>query len=311
MREGAGPLVEVIVVNYNNLEDTSECLASLKRLDYRNLRITVVDNGSTDGSGGRLAEEFPEVDLVFSRENLGYAGGNNLGMTRALERGAELVWLLNNDAVAERESLSALVRAALEHPEAGILGSLVCSDREPHEPESFGGKRTRHRLRPRTRWPRAGEVRDPVETDFVTGASLMARAETIRQVGLLEPSFFLYYEDTDWCLRARRRGWKVLLVPSSRVLHKRGSTTLRDKPAMIYYVCRNSLLCCSRNFPGWLPVLLPSCFRRFFLNYLGRYMIKGFERTELECALMGLRGIADFLRGRFGRLEERGRAPAK
>jgi len=301
--------VEAIVLNHDNYEDTAECLASLAALDYPDCRVTVVDNGSTDGSDRRLREEFPWARFILNGENLGYAEGNNRGIETALEEGADLVWLLNNDTVVEKETLGALVRAAAENPRAGLFGSVVCRYDDPGKVESAGGRRVRHRVRNLTAKTSSGtgsHGAEPFEADFVTGASLMARSSAVREIGLLDPSYFLYFEDTDWCLRARRAGWQVLVVPASRVLHKGGRTTRRDKPVLIYYVCRNSLSCCRRHYPAWLPLALASCLRRFVFNYLVRYIMRGFDAEELRCMSMGLRGILDFLRGRSGRLEERG-----
>ncbi len=297
----------IIVLSYNNYQDTAECLRSLAELDYPDYAVTVVDNRSSDGSADRLSEEFPHAFFIRNDANMGFAEGNNRGIRHALEEGADLIWLLNNDTVVEPATLRSLVEAAEADPRAGILGSMIYHYDKPGCVDFAGGRVARH-LGKGIHLTSDTEGTAPFETGFATGASLMAKAGAVREVGMLDGRFFLYLEDLDWCLRVKKAGWNVVMVPSSRVWHKINETTGRDRPRIIYYVCRNSLLCCRKNFPAWLPVVMVTAFQRYVLNYLGRFLLSGLDRSELRYAHMGLKGMADFLRGYGGAYEVDGGA---
>lgn len=292
----------ILVLTYNNYADTRECLASLAGLEYPDCEVVVVDNGSCDGSLEKLRGDFPSLTFIENGTNLGYAGGNNRGIARALERGADAVWLLNNDTVVHPEALARLAEAAASLPDAGILGSFVCCYDAPQEVHFAGGKLVKGKGKGRHI---GGEVRGPYpdrpqRTDFVTGASLLARREMIEEVGALDESFFLYLEDVDWALRARRAGWATYVVPGSRVWHKINRTTQMARPRIIYYVCRNSLYLCRRHFPLRLPQVLGWCLYSYVASYLVKWVLGGFDPGALAYLRMGWRGVGDFLAGRMG-----------
>ena len=122
------PLVHIILVNFNGLDDTRACVESCLQLTHERFQIVIVDNASADGSGSTLAADYADEDrvhVILNEANLGFAGGNNTGIAHALEHGADFVWLLNNDTFVDAQALSELVAAAAEHPEAGMFGSMV------------------------------------------------------------------------------------------------------------------------------------------------------------------------------------------
>ncbi len=125
------PMVYIILLNWNGWKDTVECVESCRKLSYPDVRIVIVDNGSTDGSETRLRERFPDLELIQTGANLGFAGGNNVGIRYALEKGAEYVWLLNNDTIADAEALSALVQAAEDDQTVGMVGSKIVYHDDP------------------------------------------------------------------------------------------------------------------------------------------------------------------------------------
>ncbi|MBC7228951.1 MAG: glycosyltransferase family 2 protein [Actinobacteria bacterium] len=295
--------VSVIVLTYNNYEDTRECLDSLTGLDYGSFEVVVVDNASTDGSVERLERQFPDAVFIRNRANLGYAGGNNVGVMHALERGAEAVWILNNDTVVKRDSLTRLVEAAMDLPDAGILGSVTLYYDAPDEVQFAGGRLVK--WQGRGVHLAKGEMEgihplEPRETDFVTGASMLVRREMIESVGLLDEAYFLYLEDLDWALRARGSGWKTYLVPGSVVLHKVNRTTKVNRPLIVYYVCRNSLFLCRRHFPCFLTPVLLWCMISYVIAYLVKFLLKGSSGDPLEHMRMGWLGIRDFFARRMG-----------
>lgn len=296
--------VYAIVVNYNNFADTRECIASLRSASVppgMDFSILLVDNASSDGSSRALKAEFPDLVCIESESNLGYAGGNNLGIKRAMAEGADWVWLLNNDTVVDVNVLSHLAEAMRNLPEAGILGSVVYDYGTSDTVQFAGGRLNRCRgTGRRLSEKEISEAGVVVDCDFVTGASLVARNAMIKDVGMLDEAYYLYLEDLDWGLRAKRRGWKVYVVLDAKVWHKGNSTSARARPLITYYVARNSLYLCRKFMPAYFLPVVVNCFRLRVFNYLVKGLIEGFSSGELEYAKMGMRGIADFFRGELG-----------
>jgi GT2 family glycosyltransferase len=253
-------LVCIVLVNWNGWRDTVECVRSCASLDYRPFRVIVVDNGSTDDSAERLRAELGDrgdITLIETRANLGFAGGCNIGIRRALDDGAEYVWLLNNDTVVEPGTLSALTEVFAEQPSAGIAGSKIFYHDRPGVISSAGG-----RISPRLGLTThigdgeadAGQYDTVRDVDYVTGASLLVRASVVESIGPMDESYFLYWEEADWCERARTAGWRVLYAPASRVWHKVGASTATDKSYVkARYEGRNRVAFHRRNRPRrWL-----------------------------------------------------------
>jgi GT2 family glycosyltransferase len=215
--------VGIFVLNWNGLADTRECLQSLFRLSGVPPRIYVVDNGSTDGSVRRLQEEFADrIMLIANPRNLLYAGGNNVGILRALSDGCTHLLLLNNDTTVDTATLDALMRASGEHEDAILCPKIYYADR-PDELWYAGGTLSLRRARVAHRGIRQkdrGQFDRLEETDWATGCALFAPRRVFETVGLLDESFKLYCEDLDYCLRARAAGFRILYVPEAKVWHK-------------------------------------------------------------------------------------------
>jgi GT2 family glycosyltransferase len=210
--------VGIVVVHLDALDTSRRCLQSVAALDHEDRTLVLVDNGSTDGSGDVLAAEF-DVELVRAGKNLGFAGGANLGLRRALATGADYAWLLNNDARPRAAALTALVAAAESDARIGVVGSVL------HEPDGivWGGGTLSPLARTRP-------ARSAAELDYVAGTSMLVRRGLLEDVGLLDEAFFFYYEDVDLCLRARARGWRLAVAPDSQVEHDGGATVARQSP---------------------------------------------------------------------------------
>lgn len=198
--------VTAVVVNWNGFENTKRCVESLRDVD-----VVVVDNGSTDGSAERIAAELPDVELIRSDRNRGFAGGANLGIRRALEGGAEYVWHLNNDTQVEPGTLSALVATAEGDPFVGIVGGALSNE--------WGGGRVS--ISTGVTKPATGPG-DRI--DYITGACMLVRRAVFEEVGLFDELFFFYFEDADFCLRARAAGWRLAVAADARVTHTGGAT---------------------------------------------------------------------------------------
>lgn len=236
------PLVFIIILNWNGWQDTVACVESCRRLTWPNFRIVIVDNGSTDGSEDFLRRQLPGEEIIQAGANLGFAGGNNVGIRGALEAGANYVWLLNNDAVADPEALTMLVEAMEGESAVGITGSKIYYRDDPRRIWFAGGMWEKGRLRPRHRGANKldeGQFDETCEVGSVSGCSMLVRAAAIRDIGLMEESYFLYWEDTEWCARAQAEGYKVLFVPGSRIWHKVSSSAGRSSFSQYYYSIRN------------------------------------------------------------------------
>jgi len=238
-------LVYVIILNWNGWRDTLECLTSCQKIIYPNYRVLVVDNGSTDGSEAVIRERFPDVEMLQTGENLGFAGGCNSGIRYALDRQARYIWLLNNDTVVEPNALQALVSIMEADESIGMTGSKILYHDSPEVIWFAGGiidwqkGDTGHTGQGETDRGQYDHVR---EVDYITGCSLMAGRGMIEEVGLMDEQFFLYFEETDWCLRAGKLGYKSVYVPESVIYHKESATTGSRSPLYYYYFVRNRLV---------------------------------------------------------------------
>lgn len=230
------PLVYVVLLNWERPVDTAECIESLAKSHYENQRIVVVDNGSSDGSAQRLRQQFPDVCLLETGANLGFAGGMNKGIAFALDNGADFALLLNNDAVVDQDMLRQLVNAARIRPEYGILGPTVLFYNDRDRIWYTGGRRYWYwpaivSLHPHVSEPGVIAV---IPVDVVSGCGMLISRSVIESVGLFDTMFFMYYEDSDFCLRAREKGYRVGYVPLARMWHKVSSSTIDDIPTRIY-----------------------------------------------------------------------------
>jgi hypothetical protein len=190
------------------------------------MSVIVVDNGSTDNSISEICAAHPEVLLLRSQTNLGFAGGNNIGIRHALAHGADYVWLLNNDTEPAPSALSELVAKAMTNAKIGAVASVCYYFDAPSKVQVWAGTRvnlwigyTRNSTVPR--------IDDWFEALY--GASLLSKREAIEEVGLLDDGFFLLWEETEFCLRLRYAGWLLAAAPNSSVLHKVGSSTGGNK----------------------------------------------------------------------------------
>ena len=244
--------VTVVVLNWNGWVDTVACLTSLQRQDYPHFNVLVVDNASTDDSVTQLRAFVPGIELLQSGANLGFGGGCNLGITRALADGADYVWLLNSDSTAAPDALSAMVALAEENPCLGSVGSVLYEVDTPQQIQLWGGGRvrlccgqSRHQLAP-----------GPL--DFISGASVLLRSTALAAVGLFDQlAFFMYWEDTDLAFRLRAAGWQLAVAEQSRVWHKQSASLGKASPLMDEYFTRSGVRFLRRYAPlPWLSIAL-------------------------------------------------------
>jgi len=252
--EKGDELVGVVVLNWNRREDTLACLRSLQRVEAPALLPIVVDNGSSDGSAEAIAAEFPQIELIRTGANLGFAGGNNVGIERALALGATHVVVLNNDVEVDPGFAAALLAEASRRPDAASLGSKILFA-SPADVIWFAGAtydpRSGYNGRQRGyREPDDGRFDEVVATDRACGAAMLVPRAVLERVGLFDPELFLYNEDTDWSLRARAAGLRHYVVPASKVWHRvSAGSGGESSPTSLYYGARNSIVVAERYAP--------------------------------------------------------------
>ncbi len=239
--------VYIIILNWNQYLLTAECIRSLLTLDYSNYRIVVVDNGSTDGTVEKLLIEFGvQIEIIANPTNLGFTGGNNVGIRFALTQDADYVMLLNNDTIVEdRYLLYKLVEVAESETSIGMVCPSIFYYEVPTKVWYAGSELSLWRG-----WKHYYQVpsnKTPVDTGYASGCCVLVSAPLLTQIGLLNEAYFFSVEDLEWSLRAKRAGWRIVYVPDASVLHK-DSVSSKDQagkgvysPTRVYYEHRNAI----------------------------------------------------------------------
>lgn len=291
------PKVTAIILHWNSEKAISECLTSLQKSSYKSCEVIVVDNGSIDGSAKRLRRKFPEITLMENETNLGFCGGNNVGIRYALRHGARYILLLNNDTIVDKDTVSKLVEAMEENPEIGAVGPKICFYDQMDVVQSMGAKidfKTGKTSNITQDDNSSGTIK---EVDFISGCALMIRREVVEKIGLLDERFFNYYEETDYCTRLRKRGYKIACIPNASLWHKGGGT--KNFIIYLYFYIRN------------MPLFMMKHARRekllaFFLYYYLRWTVAysiwhAIKRKKIKEVIVITLGLLDFLFSRFGK----------
>ncbi|MDI6720614.1 MAG: glycosyltransferase family 2 protein [Methanomicrobiales archaeon] len=290
-------LVGVLILNYNNLSDTVETLRSVQSLNYENLKILLVENSTDKEVIERLRAQFPTIQIIENEKNLGYAGGNNIGIQYLLDNGSDYILLLNNDVVLEQDALRRLIEAMDKDSSCATCQPLVhyYDDRETvwsAGTQMFLG------------YPRLylknqkDNIHGVFEPPFgLVGCCLLMRVSAIRNVGLFDESLFLMHEETDWCIRAKAAGYHLLVVADAHVRHKVSATLGSLSKEYLYYVGRNWLLLGRKHFSAfaYLIILLTEIFIRFPYYAYQLSKINRFNMTKYY-----LQGLIDGILGRSG-----------
>jgi GT2 family glycosyltransferase len=294
----AKPLVWIILVNWNGRDDTLACLASLRKITFRNYNIILVDNASTDGSVNDIRHDFPEVEIIENSKNRRFAAANNQGIERALAAGADLVLLLNNDTEVAPDFLDEMVHALRSHPEIGMAGPKIFYYDDRQRIWFAGGEidfwkgRTAHRG---LRRMDGDEWNVPGETDYITGCCLLVTRNCIEKTGVLDEGYFIYSEDADWCVRARRVGYKCWYVPSAHVWHKISASSGGGLTAFkAYHKVRSNFLFFKRYARWWHWLTIPWCVATGALIETVRLLLDRQSRAGVIAALW--RAFVDIFR---------------
>jgi GT2 family glycosyltransferase len=295
------PYIVSVILNTNRREDTLACLASLTQSTSKNHKAIVLDNHSTDGSVEAIQTTFPEVEIIALAENHGYAGNNNAGIEAALQQGADWVFVLNEDTILAPDCLAQLVAIGESDPQIGVMGPLVYHHDEPTVIQSAGGRLNRF-------WdgshigqnePDQGQFHKPQRVDWISGCAILVRRTAIKQAGMLDPRFFYYWEETEWCFRIGKQGWKIVHVPAAKLWHKGVQRDYRPKPAVTYYNTRNRLLMLAKHHAP-LEVWTYAWFQ--ILRTLTSWTVKSKWRSKAEHRNAMWQGMLDFLRQRWGQM---------
>ncbi|MFY0598792.1 MAG: glycosyltransferase family 2 protein [Cyclobacteriaceae bacterium] len=247
--------VSIITVNYNQAQVTRELLQSIERLGLANLEVIVVDNASEINPISDLQDGFPWVKAIRSNQNLGFAGGNNLGIKYAT---GNYLFFLNNDTEVPEGTIEDLASVLDSNLEAGVVNPLIYYYDQP-DVVQFAGYTLINGLTGRNEAIGYGQKLKPcdevIETPYAHGAAMMVRREVIEDVGGMPENYFLYYEELDWGQQIRNAGYKMCVSHRSKILHKESISTGKDSPLKTYFQTRNRLLFMRRNYEGFSLLL--------------------------------------------------------
>lgn len=293
------PRVAVVTINYNGLRDTLACLESLAADTYPNKDVIVVDNGSTDGCAATVREQFPWVTVLEAGRNLGFTGGNNLGLRHAVDTGAKYVYWLNNDTTSEPDAISRLVEAAEADPNVGMWTPLIHYFDDPTQPWFAGSLLDLKKgiaVHDNSNPPQAGSPSRDVP--WVSGCAMFGRTDVLRELGGFDDRFFLNWEDVDLCLRIRAAGHGVRMLPSARIYHKVGKTFATLSNVGLYYHVRNNLLLVKlHRSEGRRLAVARVMFGRLREGF--RAWRRGASKSTAALKIT-IRAIRDFSCGRYG-----------
>ncbi|SHG69494.1 glycosyltransferase family 2 protein [Flagellimonas flava] len=243
------PLVSIITINYNESGVTLDLLRSIRGLSYPNYEVVVVDNASPEDNPDVIKEQFPEVNLIKSKENLGFAGGNNLGVKQA---NGDYLLFINNDTIVPENFIEPLVETLEDDETIGMVSPKIKFHWDPSLIQYAG-------YTPMSHWTIRnnsigyhqkddGTFDQPGETQSIHGAAMMVPKRIVEKVGTMTEIYFLYYEEHDWAEMVKRAGYKIYYQPKSYILHKESVSTGKFSPLKTYYISRNRILFARRNF---------------------------------------------------------------
>lgn len=303
------PKIVILILNWNGKKDTIECLASLAQAaSSPKFATIVIDNGSTDDSIAAIRSAFPEVPIIETGENLGFAGGNNVGIQWALGKSFDWILLLNNDTVVAPDFIASFLKAAKTKPEGKIFGAKIYRTDDRNRIDHLGGF-----------WNPAlaefesnafdklddGAFEEMQEVDYVCGCALLMHRTVPEKIGLLEESFFLLWEESDFCTRAKRAGFQIWTAPQAKLWHKVSASFTGGKPHMHYFWWRNRLLYLARNGKGARKIVFSEgikCFKLALLKSLQQLFSKADPKRAEKARRYraGALGILHYFLGRFG-----------
>lgn len=290
--------IYTIIVNHNEKRLLKDCLKSLQKVKLEGFvnQIILIDNASWDGSVRYVKKRFPDIKIKIKHQNLGFSGGVNLGLLTALKNKAKYVLLLNNDTIVTPNFLQKMVDYAEKKEKVGIFSPLILLPGRQKRIWFAGG--TVDHIKFSSNHVSFGEkinrrLKNPYETEFVPGCAMLIKRKVIEKVGFFDERFFLYYEDVDYCLRAKKEGFKCKVVPEARITHRQAKSEIGDQRE--YYLARNHLLFLEKHAP-------PNIKAREYASTVKAVVDKYSLREDPKISYH-LEGIKDYFLRRFGKRE--------
>ena len=294
------PLVYILILNWNNFDDTSECIDSVLAMDYSEFFVILLDNGSTDDSVSRIKDKYSSIEVVENGANMGFAAGNNVGIKKAIDKGADYVFILNNDIVVDKMCLNNMINVAEKDIKTGISAPKVYYHDRKEIINSMGTKIDWSMLRPYLGFCKKrdiGQFNKIKDAEILVGCALLIKKELISRIGIFDENFFMIHEDADLCFRSLEAGFKNMVIPEAVVYHK-ASTTLKKYSTMsTYYSTRNFLFLAykhasgknrSKTYIGLFVKAIRNAFRLLFKKGRGESMAF-------------FQGVSDYFLGRMGK----------
>jgi GT2 family glycosyltransferase len=298
------PRVGIVIPAWNALDYTLACLDSLKRLDHPSVEVILVDNGSTDGTSERVAAAHPDVTVLRNEQNRGFAHACNQGLAEAFGRGCDYAFLLNNDTIVAPDLLTELLRVASAHPNAAMFGPRICYASQPEKPWFTGMRFPRPIYIVRTQPQHQVQSAVPAPVDFISGCGMLIARRLYERIGGMNEAYFMYYEDLDYCLTARKAGFDILYVPDARMWHAVSvSSGGKDSPLKQYFQVKSAIIFTRRHTRGiWRPLNLGIRFGHAGYTALGHLLRGRLQPAAIREYLRGVReattqGEADSARG--------------
>ena len=287
--------LSIITVNYNGFKDTCELIDSIPFND--SMEVIVVDNASTEDKASFIQNNYPNVKVLRNEKNLGFAGGNNLGIKAAK---GKYIFLVNNDTIFKDVNVQSLIDRLESSPKIGVVCPKIRFS-WGNNPIQFTGYTPLSKITVRNKSIGFGEedrgqYNTPHSTPYAHGAAMMIKREVINKVGLMPECYFLYYEELDWSMMITRAGYEIWYEPACTIYHKESQTTGQNSPLRTYYITRNRLLLVKRNWKSFTKYI-----SYFYLIILvaSRDIIKNTIKGHFVHAKAIIKGICDFNNSQF------------
>lgn len=288
-------LLSIITINFNGLKDTCELIDTLP-LNDETIEVIVVDNASTQDEAAEIEKRYPQVTVIRSDKNLGFAGGNNLGIQAA---NGKYLFFINNDTILRPQTSD--LRPLITRLESSDQIGMVCPKLRftwGNQPIQYAGYTPLSKITLRNKSigsgdEDCGQYDTAHPTPYAHGAAMMVKCEVIKKVGMMPECYFLYYEELDWSMMIRRAGYEIWYEPACTIFHKESQTTGRLSPLKTYYITRNRLLFAQRNILGCSKYLT-----YVYLIFLvaTRDSLTHLLRGRFDLTNAVIKGITDFIK---------------
>lgn len=281
--------VFIVILNYNTINDTLECITSLKSIDYTNYEIVVVDNSETMDCYNLLKDKFNEYKIIRTDKNLGYANGNNIGIKYALDNGADYICVLNNDVVVEENFLSKIVGVLNKNKDVGIAGPCICEYKDRSKVQCAGATISLYTgltKRVAKGMSYNNNNKENMAVDFLGGACFVCKRQVLEKIGLIPENYFLFFEETEFCIRAQKAGYKLLCVYESKVYHKGSATISKFGGLSYYFLNRNRVVFIKRNSSAFQKIIF--CIY-IFIEAIGRILIRREPKLLIKNLVCGFK----------------------